>query len=109
VYLEVGTDAPDTTQLADAFPVAMHVKLNGIKSATNLDRPDRNAVMVRLDDDDRNRLYLVEARVGAAAGSVRLTDHVRCRPRVVAPPARTLDASLPATSSRLVFAAARCG
>ena len=42
-------------------------------------------------------------------GSVRLADHVRYRPRVVAAPARTLDASLPVTSSRLVFAAARCG
>jgi hypothetical protein len=63
VYLEVGTDAPDTAQPADAFPVAMHVTLNGIQSATNLDRPDRMAVMVRLDGGDQNRLYLEPDRI----------------------------------------------
>jgi hypothetical protein len=63
VYLEIGTDATDTTQPADAFPVAMHLTLNGIQSATNLDRPDRMAVMVRLDGDDRNRLYLEPDRI----------------------------------------------
>ena len=45
------------------LPVAMHVRLNGIESATNLDRPDRMAIMVRLDDDDRNRLYLEPDRI----------------------------------------------
>jgi hypothetical protein len=63
VYLEVGTDAPDTMQPASAFPVAMHVTLNGMQSATNLDRPDHMAVMVRLDGDDRNRLYLEPDRI----------------------------------------------
>jgi hypothetical protein len=28
VYLEVGTDALDTAQVADVLPVAMHVTLN---------------------------------------------------------------------------------
>lgn len=63
VYLEVGTDAPDTTERADAFPVAMHVTLNGIQPATNLDRANRMAVMVRLHDEDRNRLYLEPDRI----------------------------------------------
>jgi hypothetical protein len=63
VYLEIGTDAPDTADTAGAFPVAIHVTLNGIQAATNLDRPDHMAVLVRLDDDDRNRLYLEPDRI----------------------------------------------
>ena len=63
VYLEVGTDARHTAQPANAFPVAMHVTLNGIQSATNLDRPDRMAIMVRLDGGDQNRLYLEPDRI----------------------------------------------
>jgi hypothetical protein len=41
----------------------MHVTLNGIQSATNVDRPNCMAVVVRLDGDDRNRLYLEPARI----------------------------------------------
>ena len=41
----------------------MHVTLNDIQSATNLDRCDRMAVMVRLDGADRNRLYLEPDRI----------------------------------------------
>jgi len=41
----------------------MRVTLNGIQSATNLDRPDRMAVIVRLDGDDRNCLYLEPDRI----------------------------------------------
>lgn len=63
MYLEVGTDAPDTAQLADALPVAMHVTLSGIQSATSVDRPGRMAVMVRFDGGGQNRLYLEPDRI----------------------------------------------
>lgn len=63
MYLEVGTDASDIAEPADAFPVAMHVTLSGIQSATNVDRLDRMAVMVRLDGDGRNRLYFEPDRI----------------------------------------------
>ena len=63
VYLEVGADATNTAQPANAFPVAMHVTLNGIESATNLDRPERMAVTVRLEGGDQSRLYLEPDRI----------------------------------------------
>ena len=63
VYLEVGTDAPDAEHLADAFPVAMHVTIEGIQPATNLDLPDRMAVVVKLGGGERNRLYLEPERI----------------------------------------------
>jgi hypothetical protein len=62
VYLEVGTDAPDTEDHADAFPVAMHVTIEGIQPATNVDVRDRMAVMVRLGGEG-SRLYLEPGRV----------------------------------------------
>lgn len=63
VYLEVGTEAADTEHPADAFPVAMHVTIEGIQPATNVDLPERMAVMVRLGGGDRNRLYLEQERI----------------------------------------------
>jgi hypothetical protein len=63
VYLEVGTDAPDTVHPASAFPLAMHVTLEGITPATNLDLPDDMAVMVKLGGGERNRLYLEPKRI----------------------------------------------
>lgn len=63
VYLEVGTDAPDNEYATSALPLAMHVTVEGIQPATNLEVPDRMAVMVKLGHGNRNRLYLEPERI----------------------------------------------
>src|SRR4051812_12018040 len=63
VYLELGTQAPDTEHGADAPGLALHVMLEGIHPATNEDLPDQMAVMVKLGSGERNRLYLEPSRI----------------------------------------------
>jgi hypothetical protein len=63
VRIPVGPSAPDVEQPADAFAVAMHVTITGIQPATNLDLPDRMAVMLQLGGGERNRLYLERERI----------------------------------------------
>jgi hypothetical protein len=63
VNMEIGADDPHAGQPVNAVSVAMHVAIEGIQSATNLDLPGRMAVVVQLGGGERNRLYLEQERI----------------------------------------------
>lgn len=77
VYVEVGTKDPTVEIDAVTAPVAMHVTLGGVESASETDK-DRLMVLIRLPELQRSRFYLDPAavtRVEGAPGTFRLWFH----------------------------------
>lgn len=67
VYVEIGTKDPTVEIDAVTAPLAMHVTLGGIESASETDK-DRLMVLIRLPEINRSRFYLDPATVTKVEG-----------------------------------------